>query len=182
MTVAAYNDNGTGAYSDESGTATGWRYGTYDADYAVTRACESGTGCDSCGTKTGTEDGTVSRTCYQWTRTGSTSETGLACTFDTNNNEAQSTVWNGNCRDLEASCSDSWSNVTATGTFNGVAYTGFTAYLGGYYMYKTACPTGGLCAAACDAGTIYESFRAYYCTTTATYRVTNEGCIDGRGK
>jgi hypothetical protein len=184
VTVAAVNSNGTGSYSAESGAATGWVYSAYDADYATTRPCESGSGCDSCGTKTGTEDGTVARTCNQWTRSGCTSETGLACTFDTNNNEAQSTTWNGNCRDLEASCSDSWQTWGPEEIFGGcVLATGTDGANSGYYSlgifgwFWHGSDSGCSATATCNFGNgIVGADNITKCSTTGLYRANTYAC------
>lgn len=182
ITVAAVNSNGTGTYSDESAKATGWRYTGYDADYSTTRSCTTGSGCSGCGTKTGTEDGTVDRTCYQWTRSGCTSETGLDCVTG-------STTWNGNCRDTGA-CSGSWSSFEAS-SYTGPVTTllinkntgGDPRYieLGGYYFGS---PTFALCT-ACDCyyfnADIYflEKCNLYPANSTdpAAYRWVSHECF-----
>jgi hypothetical protein len=194
VVVSAVNTNGEGPNSTESDTATGWRYTSYPANYAVTRSCESGTGCDSCGTRTGTEDGTVYRTCRQWTRAlGGTPETGLACTFDTNNNEAQSTVWQGNCRDLEASCSELFQNITTYGsncyteTYGSRCYTGFKEFdlfNETIYMYWEGDKHGGGVGANCGGGggDIVYGFARMLCESTGAIKIVPIGCVDSRTK
>jgi hypothetical protein len=183
VTVSAVNTNGAGTYSAESDAASGWVYSDYAANYPTTRSCESGTGCDSCGTKTGTEDGTVYRTCRQWTRAlGGTPETGLACTFDTNNNEAQSTVWNGNCRDLEASCSDSWQPyyptfecIYATGTDG--ANTGYYS-LGLFGWFWHGSDSGCSATASCDfSNGIVGADNVTRCSVTGQNRANTYLCV-----
>ena len=185
VTVAAVNTNGTGTYSTESSAATGWRYSSYNADYARTRSCESGTGCDSCGTKTGTEDGTTARDCYQWTRSGSTTESGLACVYRTvpGGTEEQNTTWQGNCRDLEASCSDSWVETFigygctyATGVGTGVSgYYSVNIFGSGNIRYSdSGCSNAVSCGGSYAAG----SSSMTYCSTSGLWRANDAGCFD----
>jgi hypothetical protein len=170
VTVAAVNSNGTGAYSAESDAASGWVYSDYAANYATTRTISTASGCDSCGTRTYIEDGTVYRTCRQWTRAlGGTTETGLACTFDTNNNEAQSTTWNGNQRNFSA-CSHSWTYVDhftgpSTIVVGGVTYNA-TVY--GYSNYASCayCQIDTWDAEVCNAsGSPVYRLVNYYCAS-----------------
>jgi len=173
VTVAAVNSNGTGSYSAESDAATGWTYSAYDADYATSRQLSTTSGCNGCGTRTYYEDGTVNRTCNQWTRTNTgsgacTSETGLACTFDTNNNEAESTTWSGNQRDFSA-CSPTWAYVSPeanlTVTINGVTY---TANVFGYSDGSSA---------GCGTCQVNEwDLQSCTISGTTTYRVVNQRC------
>ncbi len=115
------------------------------------------TGCDSCGSK--------STTCSKWTRTG---ETDGPCDISCG---------------TETGCSDSWSDVTASGTYDGVAYTAYSEYFTGtVYMYKNDCPTGNVCAGGCTTGSIYEGYKRFYCAASTSYRITNEGCHDSRTK
>jgi hypothetical protein len=173
VTVAAVNSNGTGSYSAESDAATGWVYSSYDADYATSRQLSTTSGCEGCGTRTYYEDGTVNRTCNQWTRTNTgsgvcASETGLDCTFDTNNNEAQSTTWSGNQRDFSA-CSPTWAYVSPeanlTVTINGVTY---TANVFGYSDGSSA---------GCGTCQVNEwDLQSCTISGTTTYRVVNQRC------
>jgi hypothetical protein len=187
--VSAVNTNGAGPDSTESDNATGWRYTSYNADYARTRPCESGTDCDSCGTRTGTQDGTTARTCYQWTRSGSVTENGLACVLSVPGNEEASTTWGTNCRDLEASCSGSWSDVTAGGCYS--EYAGYQCYTlrqdqtpygySGDLMSMDNDPTGEILhGSSCGstAGGAYYAYYREYCAATGVYRIVPYGCID----
>ncbi len=170
VTVAAVNSNGTGTYSAESSAATGWRYSSYNADYARTRSCTRTSDCD-CSFKTGTEDGTVARDCYQWTRAGSTSEQGLACVYRTvpGGTEEQNTTWAGNCRDLGACSASARTTVTAAGTYNGDAYI-VTATFSGDVLTKSAYPQG-------TDGCQCNQTRAYTITLCgSTYTITDAGC------
>ena len=169
--VAAVNTNGTGADSTESSAATGWRYSSYNADYARTRSCTRTSDCD-CSFKTGTEDGTVARDCYQWTRAGSTSEQGLACVYRTvpGGTEEQNTTWAGNCRDLGACSASARTEVTAAGTYNGDAYI-VTASFYGDYLTKSAYPQG---TDNCQC----NQTRGYVITKCGdVYTITDAGCI-----
>lgn len=186
VTVAAVNSNGTGTYSDESDNSTGWRYTSYNADYARTRSCTTGAGCASCGTKTGTEDGTVARDCFQWTRTGSTAETGLNCVYRTvpNGTEEQNTSWQGNCRDTGA-CSGSWSTIepSTSGRANGSYWVEY-AYGNDprLIVFDTAAyffSDQNICAVCdCYSGENFDFYTVQRCSADPTkYRWTAHECL-----
>ena len=125
--VRAFNSLGWGAYSAQSSATTAWTY----ESYSDSTSCTDASGCDSCGTKTGTK----SRTCYRYVRSGCTTTSGLSCGAY------------GSCTDL-GSCSGSWTDVTASGTYDypghgSQAFTYVTdGYTGAGYMYMNNDPQG----------------------------------------
>lgn len=104
-------------------------------------------GCTAC------DCGSRSRTCYRYTRSGCTTLDGQDC---------------GACGD----CSDSYAAVTASGTYNGEAYTAFTpAYYAATYFYKNSDPAPGC---GCDS---YYGYSISYCSSSNTYNIVAQGCI-----
>lgn len=77
--VRAYNSLGWGSYSNISSSGTvAWSYGSESDSASCSQGCTCST-CDGCGTSTGTQTGTKSRTCYRYTRSGSTSSGLVDC-------------------------------------------------------------------------------------------------------
>ena len=77
--VRAFNSVGFGPYSTISTNGTGaWTLGAVSQSQSCSQSCSQGCSCGGCdcgtnnGTQTGTQTGTQSRTCYTWTRSGST--------------------------------------------------------------------------------------------------------------
>ena len=126
------------------------------------RSCTTDSGCDSCGTKSGTEDGTVARTCYKWTR-GGTEDAGLDCVTG-------GTTWQGNCRDLSG-CSGSWNELDpwsngsqANFLGDGVDWTA-VPFGGGYYPSNNCC---------CAGGSGLNMWTLYVCSVTGAHRAVNQ--------
>ena len=172
ITVRAVNSNGSGAYSDESAEAHGWIYSGYDASYGTTQGCTTDSGCESCGTRNGWEDGTVAQTCYRWTR-DATVHNNLNCVTG-------GTTWQGNCRDTGA-CSGSWVTVTVenSGRPDGnywvdYAYGNSPRLINFNSMYAFTDVDGcNVCNCPAENTAFYDIQR---CTVTGAYRWTSMTC------
>ncbi len=149
--VRAFNALGWGPYSAQSSGSTAWTY----ESYTDSASCTDASNCDSCGTQSGTKY----RTCYRYVRSGCSTTNLLNCGSY------------GGCN-VSGGCSDSYVGVSASGTYNGEAYTAFTpAYYGGTYHYKNSDPAPGC---GCDS---YYGYAISYCSSTNTYRISAVGCI-----
>jgi titin len=175
--IAAVNSLGVGPYSDFSTVGAG---GWLSNAATVSCSCANNTACPcSCGTATYSGD-TSSRTCYQWSRSGNTT---TSASYNSNSTDPCtgdcSTCTGGSCSE----CSGYWQDVTATGTYDGVAYTGFQEFLGSYVMYKNTNKYGpGNTCSPNQSGTSYYAYTRERCTATNTFRITPYGCADSRTK
>ena len=165
---------GDGVDSAVSFTVTasvGDTYKNWESRASATNAGGTGTGstitldCRKSGPTWGTNDSTNASTCDSCGTVTTRTYTRSSC-------QAYSEVV-GNCTP--------WADVTATGTFNGEAYTATTDFLGnGPYMTKNSDVRGN-----CDAvgGSLYDQcYTAEYCSASGLYRVIDEGCIRTRFK
>lgn len=175
----AYNSAGWGDYSDIStnGTAV-WSFGSMtDSGTCASFGCSCGA-CD-CGTNTGTNStATGTRTCYRWTRAGSTSGP-LRNSSDTGAcSEPYSNCTGGTC----TSCSGctSW---TATDTFSCVYATGINGALTGYYAKNVLgfgwiyySDSGCNNASYCNDG-LQGTSNLEYCPANGSYRANGYDCL-----
>jgi hypothetical protein len=176
ITVAAVNQNGTGSYSSESSTATGWRYSGYSDPISTSRGCTTSSGCQSCGTKSRTESGSIAQTCYKWTRSGCTESNGLNCV-------SGSTTWSGVCSP-STGCSGSWNSVepSTSGRANGsywvdYAY-GYDPRLIVFQDYSYFFFDQNLCAVCnCGAGENIDFYTVEKCSVTGAFRWTSHECF-----
>jgi len=208
--VAAVNSLGTGPYSEISAVGYG---GWSNPSYTITDAtdcpncgacpCPScAGGCDDCGTRsitgsntqTGTK-GYKSKTCYKWTR-GAQENVGP---FDAGTTNVCTAAYGacsaGTCGCTAgdpacgcSACSHSWSDVTASGTYDypghgSQAFTYVTdGFTGAGYMYMNNDPQGvivhGVNCGGPENGNYYV-YNRYYCSAgSGTYKITPYGCVD----
>lgn len=162
--VAAVNAGGTGTFSSESNAATGYTLtANYSDSASCSVSCTDSSGCDDCGTKTGSRAGTKYRTCNKWTR-GSTVHLTDCGEYGTCNDGG------GACGSL-GPCSGTRTYYSSTGTYDGISYTAFEDSLGfSTYLRRTADGTGGC---GCDS---YYAWSVSYCTLTG-WRHEPIGCV-----
>lgn len=147
--VRAFNSLGWGSYSNKSSASTAWTY----ESYTDSTSCTNASGCDSCGTKNGTQY----RTCYRYVRSGCTTTNGLSCGSY------------GSCTDLGA-CSDSWIEtftwgpVTAYDPSYGNINVEFSFYVGAY-IFSSYFSCGG------GSGLLGPT-ALYYCSVTGAWRTS----------
>lgn len=157
--VRAYNAAGWGEYSSISSGTTAWTYESY-SDPA---SCTDSTGCDGCGTKTGTKY----RTCYRYVRSGCTTTSGLSCGSY------------GSCGEL-GGCSDSWTSAnifspTCYPLTNGTHPYAAGSIFGWLYYTDSGCQNA---IASCQSGGLIGPENVEYCSTSGLYRVTGtDQCI-----
>jgi hypothetical protein len=169
--VRAFNAAGWGEYSNisSSGTTT-WSFGSMtDSGTCSPFTCSCGS-C-TCGSNTGTNStATGTRTCYRWTRSGSTSGPLRNSNNTANCSTAYTNCTGGSC----ASCSGcgTTANVTAAGTYNGIQYISQASFVpGGNVLTRTTRGAGYECPC-------WEYFTITSCSQggVTTYTVTSNGC------
>lgn len=157
--VRAVNAAGAGSFSGNSSSTTAWTYSAYTNSQSCSQSCSCGS-C-SCGSNNGTQTGTQSRTCYQYTRSGCTTTQGLNCgSFGACGSFGSCTSCSG--------CT-STTTITAPGTYNGVQYISQYDF---YYQTNVLTRTDrGGCT--CPD---YEAFNITYCSASGVYTVSSAGC------
>ena len=199
LRARAFNAAGWGSYSLKSTGGTGaWALGSTAVSQSCSQGCSQGCSCGACacgsnnGTQTGTQTGTQSRTCYTWTRSGSTTSS----IRNANGVDACSSAY-GACGSFGActSCSGCGTfnyvqSPVASGTGNGGVFYGqqlnggdyrwIGDSSGGWTDAYTVCPT---CAGQPDncssCGAEYltlSSYSVYECSSTGEKRWVFGGC------
>lgn len=195
LRVRAFNNGTNGGWSEystisASGTGT-WTLGAVSQSQSCSQSCSQGCSCGACacgannGTQTGTQTGTQSRTCYTWTRAGST--TSIA--YNSNGSTPCNAVYGGcgsfgPCGSFGAceGCSGCGTVSTVSGTDGQTVYVGGTAgqdyrtyssffgawavtNSGGTYTWQV-----GQCGGSCSSQNCFVfSTSVTQCSTTGAY-------------
>lgn len=173
--VRAYNEGGWGTYSDISTSGTvAWYKGNDNANaytsqtVSETQDCPS-LFCGDCGTQAQQKTRSKQQRKYRFFRSGSTPGPYDANWTDYTSYPDWSTIScanNGSCSETTRTYYDT------TGTYNGKAYTAFTAaYVGGTYLRRNSEGDGGC---GCDG---YKAWKVSYCSVNNTWSEIVIGCI-----
>jgi hypothetical protein len=177
LRVSAVNGVGVGPYTSISTSGTGvWALpaATQTSSCTCTQACSCGA-CN-CGTNIGsqTATGSQTRSCFRWTRTGSTTSGFVNSDGVTACNSAYTACGScgtyGTCGSCPG-CSGTETLQTTTGEYNGTTYYAFTDVNGANYMSVSNPQTYG-CAFCYD-----PAWYIYKCNLTNAFRIVYRGCV-----